>query len=287
MLIKTLLWLCSSALHCVTPCCVWSTEPEAMPQKTIKKQTSQSQSLKDRWVCVNSDSSLCLFLVQILFDPMLCLKHRARGNAKKTIKKQTSQSQSLKDRLVCVNSDSSLALFLGPTLCDPMLCLKHRARGNATQDKKKQTSQSQSLKDRLVCANSDSSLALFLDPTLCDPMLCLKHRARGGPTKNNKKQKIQSESLKDWLVCVNSDSFFALFLDPTCPVQILLCLILPDYSDSKGALADSEHISNSDHFLWPSNFGRVLRLGLALLFVYLTTPVYMQGKIFLAFWPWT
>ena len=105
VLIQTLLWLCSSAQHCVNPCCVWSTEPEAMPQKTIKKQTSQSQSLKHRWVCVNSDSSLALFLGPTLCDPMLCLKHRARGNATKDNKKQTSQSQSLKDRCVCVNSD--------------------------------------------------------------------------------------------------------------------------------------------------------------------------------------
>ena len=73
VLIKTLLWRCSSAQHCVTPCCVWSTEPEAMPQKTIKKQTSQSQSLKDRLVCVNSDSSWALFLGPTLCDPMLCL----------------------------------------------------------------------------------------------------------------------------------------------------------------------------------------------------------------------
>ena len=137
VLIQTLLWLSSSAQHCVTPCCVWSTEREAMPQKTIKKQTSQSKRLKDRLVCVNSDSSLALFLGPTLFDPMLGLKHRARGNATKTIKKQTSQSQSLKDRWVCVNSDTSLALFLSPTLCDPMLCLKHRARGNATKDNKK------------------------------------------------------------------------------------------------------------------------------------------------------
>ena len=137
MLIQTLLCLCSSAQHCVTPCCVWSTEPEAMPQKTIKKQTSQSQSFKDRLVCVNSYSSLALFLGPTLCDPILCLKHRARGNAQKTIKKQTSQRQSLKDRWVCVNSDFSLCLFLGPTLCDPMLCLKHRPRDNATKDNKK------------------------------------------------------------------------------------------------------------------------------------------------------
>ena len=137
MLIQTLLWLCSSAQHCVTPCCVWSTEPEAMPQKAIKKQKILSQSLKDRWVCVNSDSSLALFLGPTLCDPMLCLKHRARGNATKDNKKQTSQCQSLKDRWVCVNSDSSLALFLGRTICDPLLCLKHRARGNATKDNKK------------------------------------------------------------------------------------------------------------------------------------------------------
>ena len=129
--------------------------------------------------------------------------------------------------------------------------------------------------------------AMHLLIALCDPMLCSKHRARGDATKDNKKQKSQNQGLKDRWVCVNSDSSLALFLGPTCPVQILLCQILPDYSDSKGALADSEHISNSDHFLWSTDFDRVLRLGHPLLFVSLTTPIYMQGKIFPTFEPWT
>ena len=147
MLIQTLLWLSSSAQHCVTPCCVWSTEPEAMPQKTIKKQKSQSQSLEDRWVCVNSDSFwideyvlILTFLrssAQHCVTPCCVWSTEPEAMPQKTINKQTSQSQSLKDRWVCVNSDSSLSMFLGPTLCDPMLCLKHRARGNATKDNKK------------------------------------------------------------------------------------------------------------------------------------------------------
>ena len=181
MLIQTLLWLCSSAQHCVTPCCVWSTEPEAMPQKTIKKQTSQSQSLKDRWVCVNSDSSLALFLGPTLCDPMLCLKHRARGNATKDNKKQTSQSQ-------YVLIQNLLWLCSSAQHCVTPCCVWSKEPEAMPQKTiKKQTSQSQSLKDRWVCVNSDSSLALFLGPTLCDPMLCLKHRARGNATKDNKK----------------------------------------------------------------------------------------------------
>ena len=214
VLIQTLLWLCSSAQHCVTPCCVWSTEPEAMPQKTIKKQTSQSQSLKDRWVCVNSDSSLALFLGPTLCDPMLCLKHRARGNATKDNKKKK------KVKVKVWRIDGYVLIQTLLWLCQPnnvTPCCVWSKEPEAMPQKtiKKQTSQSQSLKDRWVCLNSDSSLALFFGPTLCDPMLCLKHRAEAMPQKTIKKKKSQSQSLKDTWLCVKKDSSLAPFHGPT------------------------------------------------------------------------
>ena len=158
-----------------------------MQQKTIKKQTSQRQSLKDRWVCVNSDSSLALFFGPTLCDPMLCLKHRARGNATKDNKKKTSRIKVWRiDGYVLIQT---LLWFCSSTQHCLTPCCVWSTEPEAMPQKtiKKQTSQSQSLKDRWVCVNSDSSLSMFLGPTLCDPMLCLKHRARGNATKDNKK----------------------------------------------------------------------------------------------------
>ena len=157
-----------------------------MQQKTIKKQTSQRQSLKDRWVCVNSDSSLAFFLGPTLCDPMLCLKHRARGNATKDNKKKTSRIKVWRiDGYVLIQTllwlCSSAQHYVTPC------CVWSTEPEAMSQKTIKKTCQSQSLEDRWVCVNSDSSLAPFLDPTLCDPMLFLKHRARGNATKDNKK----------------------------------------------------------------------------------------------------
>ena len=137
MLIQALLWLSSSAQHCVTPCCVWSTEPEAMPKKTIKnRQVNVKVWRIDGYVLIQTLLRLCSS-AQHFVTPCCVWSTEPEAMPQKTIKKQTSQCQCSEHKWVCVNSDSSLALFLGPTLCDPMLCLKHRARGNATKDNKK------------------------------------------------------------------------------------------------------------------------------------------------------